>query len=147
MKEYRYRDQQLHIEIGGSLRPLEEISLWLRKDHCGAVNIFEGVTRNHDSGKEVSGLSYDCYPEMALSECRMIAAKACETFGLGAVCILHKTGYVPVGSTSMIVGVSSPHRKESADAVLWIIAAVKKDVPIWKKEFFTGEPARWKEQL
>ncbi len=134
------------IQIGGQLPPLEEVSKFVRRDHCGAVNLFEGVTRNHDSGRGVTTLFYDSYNEMALQQCEKILNQALEEYPAGAAAILHKTGEVPVGEVSMIVAVSTPHRKESTEAVLAIIEQIKKDVPIWKKEFFRDEPegAKWK---
>ncbi len=134
------------IQIGGLLPELGEVSGFVRRDHCGAVNLFEGVTRNHDSGRGVESLYYDSYDEMALAECRKIIGDAARRFGLGAAAILHTTGEVPVGRTSMIVAVSSPHRKESCEAVLHIIAAIKRDVPVWKKEFFSDATTAWKEE-
>ncbi|MCC5913329.1 MAG: molybdenum cofactor biosynthesis protein MoaE [Balneolaceae bacterium] len=139
------KTENIWIQIGGELPALEEISKFVRRDHCGAVNLFEGVTRNHDSGKSVTLLSYDSYDEMALSQCEVILNRAMKEYPLGAAAIFHKTGEVPVGEVSMIVAVSTPHRKESTQAVLAIIEQIKQDVPIWKKEFFDDEgEAVWK---
>ncbi len=143
---YQTKEGNIWIQIGGSLPETGQVSEFVRRDHCGAVNLFEGVTRNHDGGREVETLYYDSYGEMALSECRSILESAIKQFGLGAAAILHTTGEVPVGSVSMIVAVSSPHRKESCEAVLHIIEAIKRDVPVWKKEFFSREDAKWKEE-
>lgn len=40
---------------------------------------------------------------------------------------------VPVTESSVIIAISSPHRKESLDAVHFAIDALKASVPIWKK--------------
>jgi molybdopterin synthase catalytic subunit len=133
------KTENIWIRIGGELPALEEVSKFVRRDHCGAVNLFEGVTRNHDSGKTVTLLTYDSYDEMALGQCEIILNRVMEKYPVGAAAILHKTGDVPVGEVSMIVAVSTPHRKESTQAVLEIIEEIKRDVPIWKKEFFEGD--------
>jgi molybdopterin synthase catalytic subunit len=141
------KTDRIWIEIGGELPPLDEISSFVRRDHCGAVNLFEGVTRDHDRGRKVTLLRYDSYPEMALEQCEKILLTVMQEYPVGAAVILHKTGDVPVGDASMIVAVSTPHRNESARAVLEIIEQIKKDVPIWKKEFYeTGSKAEpeWK---
>jgi molybdopterin synthase catalytic subunit len=139
------------IQIGGELPSLDEVSQFVRRDHCGAVNLFEGVTRNHDSGKKVVSLSYDSYDEMALAQSEAILERIMQRYPVGAAAIHHKTGEVPVGEVSMIVAVSTPHRKESAEVVLAIIEQIKLDVPIWKKEFFEGDKAdvqaKWKGEV
>lgn len=135
------------IRIGGELPSLEAVSEFVRRDHCGAINIFQGVTRNHDNGKSVTGLSYDSYDEMALHQSEVILQQTKEQFPIGAAAILHKTGNVPVGRVSMIVSVSTPHREESTGAVLSIIEQIKQDVPLWKKESFekgTEIVSKWK---
>ena len=40
---------------------------------------------------------------------------------------------VPVGEASIVIAVSSPHRKEALEAVHFAIDHVKATVPIWKK--------------
>ena len=143
---HQIKTENIWVQVGGELPALEDVSLFVRRDHCGALNLFEGVTRNHDSGKQVTMLLYDSYDEMALQQCEKILDEAMQEFPAGAAAIFHKTGKVPVGEVSMIVAVSTPHRKESTEAVLSIIEKIKKDVPIWKKEFFSGESEvpKWK---
>lgn len=134
------------IQIGGELPLLEEVSAFVRRDNCGAVNIFQGVTRNHDGGKKVAMLTYDSYEEMALHQAETILENIQDKYPVEAAAILHKTGDVPVGDVSMIVAVSTPHREESSKAVLSIIRQIKQDVPIWKKEFYDekNNKAEWK---
>ncbi|MEX0929661.1 MAG: molybdenum cofactor biosynthesis protein MoaE [Balneolales bacterium] len=115
-----------------------------RKD-CGAVNLFSGVTRNHEKGKKVSLLFYDCYEEMAASVLQKLIADIQVQFPVGKVAVLHKTGEVPVGHLSMIVAVASAHRVEAIQATLELINRLKREVPIWKRETFEdGE--KWKEE-
>lgn len=59
----------------------------------------------------------------------------------------HRLGTVPVGEPSIIVVVSSPHRRESFEACEWILEEVKKKAQIWKQEWYEGErveEADWK---
>jgi molybdopterin synthase catalytic subunit len=59
----------------------------------------------------------------------------------------HRLGVVPVGEASIVIAVSSPHRKESFVACEYILEQVKLVVPIWKKEIYEeGEP-KWKENF
>jgi molybdopterin synthase catalytic subunit len=56
------------------------------------------------------------------------------------VAIVHKLGDCPVGETSVVIAVSSAHRKQGLEAVHWLIDELKANVPIWKKEIY-NEPA------
>ena len=43
---------------------------------------------------------------------------------------------VPIGEASVIIAVSSAHRKNSLEAVQYCIDTLKATVPIWKKVLF-----------
>lgn len=48
----------------------------------------------------------------------------------------HRLGSVPVGQPSIVIAVSSPHRKEAFVACEWILEETKKRVQVWKKEVY-----------
>jgi molybdopterin synthase catalytic subunit len=52
--------------------------------------------------------------------------------------IIHRLGIVPVGQTSIIIAVSSPHRREAFEACEWILEEVKLKAQIWKREWYVG---------
>lgn len=59
----------------------------------------------------------------------------------------HRLGTVPVGEPSIVIAVSSPHRKESFLACEYILEEIKLKAQIWKREFYEGEKddeAEWK---
>jgi molybdopterin synthase catalytic subunit len=51
---------------------------------------------------------------------------------------------VPIMEASVIVGVSSEHRRESLEAVSYAIDAVKGVATIWKKEIYADGTNEWK---
>ena len=53
-----------------------------------------------------------------------------------------KVGKVEIGEISLIVSISSPHRKSAFAACEYAIDTLKLTVPIWKKEFFQEE-SKW----
>lgn len=90
-------------------------------------------------------LEYEAYEPMALKSLNSICAEIREKWG--AVCniaIYHRLGLVPVKEASVIIGISSPHRQESLDATAHAIEALKKQVPIWKKEKYSDAEPTWK---
>ena len=52
------------------------------------------------------------------------------------IAIFHRLGQVLIKEESIVIAISSPHRKESLEAVNFCIDEVKKMVPIWKKVVF-----------
>jgi len=105
---------------------------------AGAVVTFLGVTRNHNEGRQVRGLEYEAYPEMALRELERIGRQACERWPIRKIGIVHRVGPVPVGEASVAIAVSSAHRAAAFEACRFAIDRLKEIVPIWKKEYFEG---------
>lgn len=103
---------------------------------AGGVAVFIGTTRDHSNGRRVLALEYDAYPPMALKLMNRIAAEAKTRWGLQKVSIVHRVGKMGVGEPSVVIAVSSAHRKEAFEACRYAIDTLKKEVPIWKKEFF-----------
>ena len=103
-------------------------------DTDGAYVLFVGVVRNHSRGKTVTGLEYQAYAPLAVSQMEKIADEVREKWGL-ACAILHRTGYVAIGEAAVVVCVAASHRGDAFEACKWAIDTIKTDVPIWKREF------------
>ena len=107
---------------------------------AGAISTFIGITRNNFENKAVAHLSYEAYDEMALLEMMSLCTKVRTRWpGVSKVAIEHKLGDCPVGEISVYIVVSSPHRRDSLEAVHFAIDELKATVPIWKKEHYVGE--------
>jgi molybdopterin synthase catalytic subunit len=119
------------------LDPLRAAAL-VRRDEAGAVVLFLGVVRDRNLGRRVLYLEYDAYPEMAEQVMRQLAEEAMRRWPVSDVAVLHRTGRLEVGETSLVVAVSSPHRAEAFAAAHWLVDRLKERVPIWKKEVFEG---------
>lgn len=103
---------------------------------AGAVNVFIGTVRNTANGKNVVWLEYEAYESMAVAEIRKIIDDASHRWPLLGWAVSHRVGTLKPGEVSVVVAVSSPHRKESFEACQYIIDTVKEKAPIWKKEHF-----------
>jgi molybdopterin synthase catalytic subunit len=108
----------------------------VRDPRAGAVVLFEGVTRN------VPGLDYEAYAEMAQARIEAIAAQEAERHGLCAVAVEHRTGTVALSEPSVIVAASAPHRGEAFAGARALIDRVKAEAPIWKVELTAEGPRR-----
>ncbi len=110
---------------------------------AGAISLFIGVTRDHQQGREVEYLEYEAFVPMAEKMLEQIAQEAKNKWKLEKVAIHHRIGPVAVGKESVIIAVSSAHRKEAIEACHFLIDRLKEKVPIWKKEYFSNGEAQW----
>jgi molybdopterin synthase catalytic subunit len=106
----------------------------VRRDDAGAIALFYGIVRNENMGRAVQYLEYDAYPEMALKKMREVAAEVRAKHPIAEIGVLHRIGRLEIGETSLLVAVSSGHRKEAFDACHYAVDRIKQIVPIWKKE-------------
>jgi molybdopterin synthase catalytic subunit len=103
---------------------------------AGGIAVFIGTTRDHSDGRSVHALEYDAYVPMALKLMNRIAGEAKTRWGLQKISIVHRIGRLGIGEASVVIAVSSAHRREAFEACRYAIDTLKKEVPIWKKEFF-----------
>ncbi len=133
------------IRIQESPLDVEEVSDYLRVEEAGGVDVFFGTTRRWTDGRETVLLEYECYESMAVSEMARLLREADDRWRLSRACLLHRTGEVPLREISVIVGVSTPHRDAAFAACRYLIDALKKRVPIWKRERFADGSTEWVE--
>ena len=103
---------------------------------CGATVTLDGYVREWTRGRKTLYLVYEAYEPMALSEMRRLGREAHERFEIAHLGIVHRTGRLEIGETSVCVSVSAPHRRAAFEACEWAIRELKRTVPIWKKEFY-----------
>jgi molybdopterin synthase catalytic subunit len=102
----------------------------------GAVVTFVGTVRDNNDGRRVMALEYEAFAGMAEAEMARIGAEMIRKHGLHNIAMRHRTGKLPVGETSVIIAVSSPHRAEAFAACSEALDLLKATVPVWKKEYF-----------
>ncbi|XP_077867007.1 molybdopterin synthase catalytic subunit-like [Saccoglossus kowalevskii] len=124
---------------------VEEITEMVKCPQAGAVTVFLGTTRDNFEDKKVIKLEYEAYVPMAEAEMRKLCHQIREKWNVEKIAIIHRIGIVPVMDASVIIAVSSVHRKESVEAVHYCIDSLKSSVPIWKKEVYGDGSCNWKE--
>ena len=123
---------QIVTEPIGIDRVLESV----RDPSAGAIDLFIGTTRDHSRDKKVIALEYEAYTPMALRLMCEIAGELRARWSVRNVAIVHRVGRLMIGEASIVIAVSSAHRKDAFEACRYAIDTLKKTVPIWKKEFF-----------
>jgi MoaE-MoaD fusion protein len=122
----------------------EQVSARLKAAEDGAIVVFEGIVRNESHGRRTLYLEYEAYEAMALKEMTVIAGAMRSKFGADSVALVHRLGRLEIGETSVLIAVSSAHRREAFEACRYGIDTLKRTVPIWKKEHFE-DGAVWAE--
>jgi len=103
---------------------------------CGATVTLDGYAREWTKGRRTLYLVYEAYAPMAVTEMKKLGAQAREKFEIAHIGIVHRTGRLEIGETSVVISVSAPHRRAAFEACEWAIRELKRTVPIWKKEVF-----------
>jgi len=121
-----------------------EIVSQLKAAPDGAVVVFEGIVRNHSAGRTTLYLEYEAYEAMAMGKMREIGAEVRQKFSIRRFAMIHRLGRLEIGETAVLIAVCSAHRAAAFDACRFGIDTLKRNVPIWKKEFFR-DGASWAE--
>ncbi len=102
----------------------------------GAVVVFSGIVRNHTGDRRTLFLEYEGYVPMALSKMEEIARTVRQRWTINRVGIVHRLGRLQIGEISVVIIVTSAHRKAAFEACQYAIDTLKRIVPIWKKEYY-----------
>lgn len=114
------------------------------KTNIGAHAIFLGqIRKDQKQEKTVSAIEYSAHNEMAEQAFETIREAAFSKFDMVCMHIYHSLGNIKIGEISLFVFVSCKHRSQSFKALEWIVEAIKKEVPIWKKENFEDGNHEW----
>ena len=104
--------------------------------NIGAVTSFIGYVRNNNNNTSVESINLEVYEKMAYKQLKKIIADANIRWNLVDTLIIHRYGNLQVNDKIVLVASFSSHRKNSFEACNFIMDYLKKDVPIWKNEFY-----------
>ncbi|KAJ9120837.1 hypothetical protein QFC22_002771 [Naganishia vaughanmartiniae] len=149
----------------------EAITGTVKDDGAGAIALFIGTTRDSFQGKRVTKLTYEAYTPLCMKTLAKIVGSARKLPALSTthhavattspaneqrltrLAVHHRLGEVPVGEASIVIAVSSPHRREAFEACEYLLEEVKKKAQIWKREWYLEEggteddESAWKENF
>lgn len=101
---------------------------------AGGIATFTGNVRRHSRGQTVEHLEYEAYVPMAERVMDQIRERIEAEIEGSRVAIHHRIGHLGIGETAVVIAASAPHRAEAFAACREAIEALKRDVPIWKRE-------------
>lgn len=120
----------------------QQLARTLQRGEDGAVVVFEGVVRDNTKGRATTHLEYECYEALAIEQLARIGREVAAQFQIGRIGMVHRLGRLEIGQASVAVIATAPHRRPAFEAALEGINRLKREVPIWKKEFF-ADGAVW----
>jgi len=128
------------LALSGEDLPVAAATRWVGRPDCGATVVFTGTARDHAEGRpNVHRLEYEAYTEQAQARMVALLAELRRRWPtVGRVALLHRTGVVAIGAEAVVVAVAAPHRGEAFDAARYAIDELKRTVPIWKRESWSG---------
>lgn len=115
---------------------IEAAYRWAVRPDCGAVVLFSGTARDHSDGRPgVERLEYEAYEERLIERFTGLVGEIRDRWpDVRRVVVMHRVGEVPIGESTVVVAVSSPHRSDAFDAAEYGIDRLKATAPIWKRE-------------
>ncbi len=113
---------------------------WVVRPECGAAVVFSGTVRNHSHGRpNVKRLEYEAYEEQVETRLQAVADAVRGRWPeVRRLVLVHRLGVLEVGESSVVAAASSPHRESAFEAARFGIDALKRTVPIWKREEWEG---------
>ena len=108
----------------------------------GAVVVFEGIVRDHDHGRTVTGLEYQAHPEAERFLSATCTAVLAEHPGV-RIATAHRHGALQIGDVAFVVAVGAPHRGDAFLVCSLLVDRVKAELPIWKRQQFADGTHEW----
>lgn len=127
------------LDLDAHLRAVEDAAL-------GAVTTFVGRVRDNDPDARtpVIGLDYSAHPDVEATLQR-IAEQAVGGEGRRVlVAVSHRIGRLEVGDAAVVIAVASEHRAEAFAVCREVIEAIKRDLPVWKRQQESDGSSSWK---
>jgi molybdopterin synthase catalytic subunit len=135
--------EDIFIELVDQRIDIESLLEKVADPDVGAHGWFAGVTRRTTDDRVTERLCYEAHRPMAIDQLEKLAQAAVEKFSLCRLLVVHRLGEVPVGEASVVVGCSSAHRRQTFEALAWVMDTLKREIPIWKRETYADGTAEW----
>jgi len=138
-------DRNSWLGLCNDALPIAAAYEWAVLPSCGAVVLFSGTVRDHavdETGvlrDSVESLTYEAYESQVVPRFEAIDTELRQRWPhTGRVVLLHRTGKLELGESSVIAVVSAPHRGQAFEAARFAIDALKLSAPIWKHEVWSN---------
>lgn len=117
----------------------------LKDPKFGGIVLFSGTVREWTGDRRTEKLEYEAYKDMALLQMHRLGEELETTYPGVKTLAWHRVGTLVPTETAVICAAASAHRDIAFTVCKTLIDRLKKEVPIWKKEFFSDGQTEWKE--
>lgn len=109
----------------------------------GAETSFVGRVRDHDpdAAAAVVALEYSAHPDAEAALHRIAEQAVGDTAAI--VAVSHRIGRLEVGDAAVVIAVAAPHRAEAFAVCRAVIEAIKRELPVWKRQLESDGTATW----
>ncbi len=114
----------------------------IKKNNSGGIVFFIGDIKKINNGLEVSKIYYEIFDSLAY----LLLSKKCNYLSKKYNCYIYiyqYKGFLLVGEINIIIFISSDSRKVSFGLCKFLLEYIKKEVPIWKKEYYVDGSFNW----
>src|SRR5206468_12892783 len=109
----------------------------------GGTCAFLGTVRDGPDEGGVTAIEYSAYEAMVESEFGRLLADAGARWPEARIAVRHRLGTIPAGEASIAIVAAAPHRAQAFDACRFVIEAVKRRIPVRKKELRVDGTEVW----
>jgi molybdopterin synthase catalytic subunit len=89
----------------------------LKSPTTGAISVFIGTTRDTFDGQRVKRLEYEAYQTMAVKKITQVCENLRQQWDVFNIAIYHRLGEVEPEEASVVIAITSKHRKDALSAV------------------------------
>ncbi len=109
----------------------------------GAETSFVGRVRDHDpdAATPVVALEYSSHPDAEAVLHRIATEAVGDTDAI--VAVSHRVGRLEVGDAAVVIAVAAPHRADAFEVCRAVIEAIKRELPVWKRQVESDGTATW----
>jgi len=111
----------------------ESAKLTHGRTDIGAVVTFTGICRGDESGRRLSAMTLEHFPEMAEAEIARHVEDALQRWPLLGVTVIHRYGRLTPGEEIVLVIAAASHRHEAFAAAEFLMDFLKTRAPFWKQ--------------
>lgn len=131
------------MKITSSPLDLQAAMSVLEDTKFGGTVLFCGTVREFTRGRQTIKLAYEAYESMALAQMHRIEEEIQTAYPDVRILQWHRVGRLYPADVAVICGAASPHRDVAFEVAKQLIERLKKEVPIWKKEYYEDGETTW----
>lgn len=110
----------------------------------GSIHTFSGIVRaSSKDGTPVTSMKIDAYKELADKTIQSICKDIKSREGIIDIRLVHFHGEFSISEELVHVVIASSHREEGFKALRTAVERYKKEIAVWKKEYFQNGDSEW----